>query len=429
MLTETIWLPLAIVAVLMVLSFLFSLSETSLTTVSRGRIHQLAEEGDRRAALVERLTGARERLIGTILLGNNIVNIAASTLAAALLTRAFGDAGVVYATVAMTAFIVIFTEVLPKTLALVRPHPFAMAVAPLMRVLVFLLAPITAAIQALVNAIARLFGFDPAKPDDVSGHEELRGTLDLLHAEGEVVKSDHSMIDAMLDLRDLTVSDVMVHRTRMTTLDIDTPPAALVQAVLDCAYSRIPLYERDPEEIVGVLHVRDVLRAVSQSGGDAGTIDFRAMMSEPWFVPASMPLRTQLAAFLNRRRHMALVLDEYGVVEGLVTLEDIIEEIVGVISDEHDEPEDEPINHVRRQIDGSYVMDAGIPIRDINRALDWSLPDEDANTLAGIVLHAARVIPDVGQEFTAHGFRFKVLGRERQRITRVKVTPLERDKA
>ena len=231
------------------------------------------------------------------------------------------------------------------------------------------------------------------------------------------------MIDAMLDLRELSVSDVMVHRTRMTTLDINTPPEALVQAVLDCAYSRIPLYGRDTDDIIGVLHVRDVLRAVSQSGGDVGAIDFRAMMSKPWFVPASMPLRTQLAEFRKRRRHMALVLDEYGVVEGLVTLEDIIEELVGGISDEHDEPGDELVNQLHLQRDGSYVMDAGIPIRDVNRALDWSLPDDDANTLAGIVLHAARIIPDIGQEFTAHGFRFKVLGRERQRITRVKVTP------
>ncbi len=425
----SIWLTTLAIFALLAMSFFFSGSETALTAASRARMHALGRAGDKRADLVEHLTSEKERLIGALLLGNNVVNILASTLAASVLIQIFGEAGIAYATLAMTAAIVIFSEVLPKTLALLRPDSFAMIVAPVVRWIVVVFAPLTLAVQAIVNGVLRLCGLDARNANALSGHEELRGTVDYLHSEGEVKKGERDMLGGILDLSELAVSDVMVHRTRMQSLDIATPPAELVSLVLDSAYTRIPLWEREPDNIVGVLHVKDVLRAVAGSEGDVGALDIRAKMSEPWYVPASMPLRTQLSEFLKRRRHMALVLDEYGVVEGLVTLEDIIEEIVGGISDEHDEPDDEPINGIKRQFDGSYIMDASMQIRDINRALDWSLPDDDANTLAGIVLHAARIIPDIGQEFTAHGFRFKVLGRDRQRITRVKVTPPPRDKA
>jgi Mg2+/Co2+ transporter CorB len=305
-----------------------------------------------------------------------------------------------------------------------RPDAFAVTVAPVIRVIVIIFAPVTLAVQAIVNTILKGFGLDADKASAVSGHDEIRGTVDLLHSEGEVVKGDRDMLGGILDLKELAVSDVMVHRTQMMTLDANLPPTELVREVLESAYTRIPLYDGEQENIIGVLHAKDVLRAILRAKGDPTGLDVRDIMTKPWYVPESMPVQTQLAQFLKRHMHMALVLDEYGVVEGLVTLEDIIEEIVGDISDEHDEPDDEAMHGVKRQPDGSYVMDASIPIRDVNRALDWQLPDEDANTVAGLVINAARIIPTVGQEFEAHGFRFKVLGRERQRVTRVKVTPL-----
>lgn len=427
--TATLWLTSAGIIALLAMSFFFSGSETALTAASRSRMHQLARSGDKRALLVEDLSSQKERLIGAILLGNNVVNILASTLAASVLIALFGEAGIAYATLAMTAAVVVFSEVLPKTLALTRPDGFALAVAPVVRVIVVVFAPVTLAVQAIVNTILRAFGLDASHVSAISGHDEIRGTLDLLHSEGEVVKGDRDMLGGLLDLRDLVVSDVMVHRTQMTALDATMPTEELVRAVLESAYTRIPLYEGEPDDIVGVVHAKDVLRAVLEAKGDLSQVDVRQIMTKPWFIPEATPVQVQLAAFLKRHSHMALVLDEYGVLEGLVTLEDIIEEIVGDISDEHDEPDDEAIFGIHRQPDGSYLVDASIPIRDINRALDWSLPDTHANTVAGIVINAAKVIPSPGHEVSAHGFSFVVLARDRQRVSKVRIIPQRPEEA
>ena len=420
--TLSLWLTSLGIVLLLAMSFFFSGSETALTAASRARMHQLARSGDKRAVLVEKLTGEKERLIGAILLGNNVVNILASTLAASVLIAIFGEAGIAYATIAMTVAVVIFSEVLPKTLALLRPDGFALAVSPVIRVVVVVFAPITLAVQGIVNVILRAFGFDATNVSAISGHDEIRGTLDLLHSEGEVVKDDRDMLGGLLDLRDLVVRDVMVHRTQMTSLDATLPLDELVKEVLDSAYTRIPLYNGEPDDIVGVLHSKDVLRAVLGANGDLSQVDVRQLMSKPWFIPESTSVQDQLAAFLKRHSHMALVLDEYGVLEGLVTLEDIIEEIVGDISDEHDEPDDTPITGIIKQADGSYIVDASIPIRDINRALDWDLPDDQANTVAGIVINAAKIIPNPGHLVTAHGYEFLVLERDRQRVSKVKIS-------
>lgn len=422
--TATLWLTSAGIVVLLALSFFFSGSETALTAASRARMHQLARSGDKRAILVESLTREKERLIGAILLGNNVVNILASTLAASVLIAVFGEAGIAYATIAMTAAVVVFSEVLPKTLALMRPDGFALRVAPVIRVVVVVFAPITLAVQAIVNSILRLFGLDAANASSISGHDEIRGTLDLLHSEGEVVKGDRDMLGGLLDLKDLVVSDVMVHRTQLTAFDINMPVTELVRDVLECAYTRIPLYEDESDNIVGILHAKDVLRGLMAVNGDASQVDIRKIMTKPWFIPQSTAVQVQLSAFLKRHSHMALVLDEYGVLEGLVTLEDIIEEIVGDISDEHDEPDDEAVFGINKNADGSYDVDASIAIRDINRLLDWNLPDEHANTLAGIVITAAKLIPEPGHEVTAHGFRFLVLERDRQRVSKVRIVPV-----
>ncbi|MBU1335514.1 MAG: HlyC/CorC family transporter [Alphaproteobacteria bacterium] len=415
---------LAIVA-LLAMSFFFSGSETALTAASRARIHQLARNDDSRALTVEKLIADKERLIGAILLGNNVVNILASTLAASLLIQIFGEAGIVYATLAMTAAVVVFSEVMPKTLALMRPDSFALAVAPAINIIVVVFAPVTLAVQWLVTAMLRLFGVRASEEDARSGHDELRGTVDYLHAEGGVIKHDADMLGGILDLRDLRVSDVMVHRTQMLTLDIDLPADELVEQVLDSAYTRIPIYEGSPDNIVGLLHAKDVLRALARLNGEARAVDVKTIVYKPWFVPQSTSVHSQLAQFRKRHEHMAIVLDEYGVVEGLVTLEDIIEEIVGEISDEHDEPEDQLLNGIRRLPDGGYSVDASLPVRDVNRAMGWNFPDSRAHTVAGVVIDAAKVIPREGQEIDAHGFHFKVLERDRQRVARVLVRRIQ----
>jgi Mg2+/Co2+ transporter CorB len=289
-----------------------------------------------------------------------------------------------------------------------------------------LLGPVLMAIELVVRLILRLVGIRVGEDQSIlSAHEELRGAVDLMHRQGGVEKLDRDMLGGLLDLRDLTVSDVMVHRTEMVTINADDAPEEIVRAALAAQYTRIPLWRSTPENIVGILHAKDLLRAIQSAGGDLDKVDIAAITLPVWFVPDIRLLSEQLKAFRRRKTHFALVVDEYGEVEGLVTLEDILEEIVGDIDDEHDIP----IPGVRPQPDGSVNVDGAVPIRDLNRAMDWKLPDADATTIAGLVIHEARSIPDVGQSFTFHGFRFSVLRKSRNRITALRITSLARKPA
>jgi Mg2+/Co2+ transporter CorB len=381
---------------------------------------QLEKSGNRRAALVHRLILARENLIGALLLGNNIVNILASALATALFLAVFGDAGVVIATLVMTVLVVVFGEILPKTLAIGSADRFALFVAPALRILVAVFAPIVSAIQYIVRGLLRLFGFSAADGKLVlSAAEELRGQLGLLHAEGAVIKAERDRLGGLLDLGELDVSDIMIHRMNIRSINAAEPPERLIDEILASPFTRLPVWEEEPEDIVGVIHVKDLLRALQAVRGDVSKIDVRAIATEPWFVPDSTSLTDQLNAFLKKKQHFALVVDEYGDVQGLITLEDILEEIVGDIADEHDVV----VQGMRPQPDGSVIVDGAVPIRDLNRALDWSLPDEEATTVAGLVIHEARLIPEAGQAFTFHGYKFQVMRKTRNRITALRVTP------
>ncbi|MGB7256624.1 MAG: HlyC/CorC family transporter [Pseudolabrys sp.] len=423
--TANDWLSLVIVLVCLLLSAFFAGSETALTASSRASMARLEKHGNRRAGIVNRLLEQRERLIGALLLGNNAVNIAASSLATGILLEWLGNAGIVYATVVMTAVVVIFSEVLPKTAAFNAPDRFALAVARPMQWVVRLLGPILMAIEALVRWLLKFVGMTVGEDQQVlSAREELRGAVDLMHREGGVEKIDRDMFGGVLDLRELAVSDVMVHRTNMITLCVQDPAEDVVNAVIASPVTRIPLWRDQPENIVGILHVKDLLRALHAVDGDAGKVDIAALMSAPWFVPDTRPVSEQLKAFRRRKTPFALVVDEYGEVEGLVTLEDILEEIVGDITDEHDVA----MPGVRRQPDGSVNVDGAVPIRDLNRVMEWNLPDEEATTIAGLVIHEARSIPDIGQSFTFHGFRFRVLRRSRNRITALRIQPLQQRK-
>jgi Mg2+/Co2+ transporter CorB len=420
------WLSLTIIVICLGLSFFFSGSETALTATSRARMLRLSKAGNPRAEIVANLIEVRERMIGAILTGNNIVNITASALMTGLLLSWFGDVGVLYATAIMTVIIVVFTEVLPKTIAINAADRFALAVARPISWLVRLFGPILIGLEAMVRFFMRGLGVKLGSDQAfLSAHEEIRGQVDLLHSEGGMEKHDREMLGGVLDLRDLTVSDVMVHRTEMMTVNVDEPAEEVVRAVLAAEYTRIPLWRETPENIVGILHAKDLLRAIRDADGDLEKVDIMAIALPPWFVPDIRPLSEQLKAFRRRKTHFALVVDEYGEVEGLVTLEDILEEIVGDISDEHDIP----VPGVRPQPDGSVNVDGAVPIRDLNRVMDWNLPDGEATTVAGLVIHEARSIPDVGQSFTFHGFRFNVLRKARNRITALRITPLQRKPA
>jgi Mg2+/Co2+ transporter CorB len=417
------WLSIAIIIVCLLLSFFFAGSETALMAFSRARMLRLEKKGNRRAGIVNRLLEVRERLIGALLLGNNAVNILGSSLATSLFLLWFGDIGVIYATIAMTVLVVVFAEVLPKTVAIQDPDRIALAAAKPIHAVVRLLGPVLIAIEALVRWILRLAGWNVEEDRPVlSAHEELRGAVDLLHKEGSVGKLDRDMFGGLLDLRDLTVSDVMIHRTEMITVCADDPPDEVVKAVLAAPVTRVPLWREKAENIIGILHAKDLLRAIQAADGDLSRIDIAQLALPPWFVPDIRALSEQLKAFRRRKTHFALVVDEYGEVMGLVTLEDILEEIVGDISDEHDIA----VTGCKPQPDGSVVVDGAVPIRDLNRLMEWTLPDEEATTIAGLVIHEARAIPEAGQSFTFHGFRFRVLKKQRNRITALHVAPLQR---
>lgn len=419
MLLETT-LTLAVVLLLIVLSAFFSGSETALTAASRARMHSLELEGNEHALKVNRLLAEPQRIIGTVLLGNNLVNILASSLTTSLLIGLFGEVGVAYATIAMTALVVIFAEVLPKTYALAFPDRISLAVAPVMQVLIVVFKPLTMAIEFVVRQVLRL---TPTTADDeaniLAAHEELRGTIELQHKEGAVAKHDADMLGGVLDLRDLQVADIMVHRTKMETIDADEPPQQIVDDLLRTQFTRVPLWKDEPENIIGVLHTKDLLSALSRVDWDVARLDVMSFAVEPWFVPDTTPLKEQLNQFLKRKAQMALVVDEYGEVQGLITLEDILEEIVGQIADEHDTHE----ASIRPQPDGTVNVDGAIAIRDLNRQMNWNLPDEEATTIAGLVIHEAQTIPEPGQVFTFYGYRFEILRKTRNKITALRISP------
>jgi len=420
------FLALGIVILCLALSAFFSGSETALTAASRARMHALESSGDERAGIINRLLLAKERLIGAMLIGNSIVNIGASAFTTSVLVQFFGAEGAIYATVVMSILIIIFAEVMPKTMAISTPDRSALLLARPVALAVALFGPLTLAIEAVVRGILRPFGFRIGENEAVlSATEELRGAVDLLHSEGSVETEARKMFGGLLDLAELEVSDIMVHRTKMRTISADLPPEDIVREVLSSPHTRLPLWSGSPDNIIGVLHAKDLLRAYDAAGGKAANLDVREIALDPWFVPDTNSLQEQLKAFLSKKMHFALVVDEYGEVMGLVTLEDILEEIVGDIRDEHDVR----VQGLRALPDGSVRVDGSVPIRDLNRAMDWDLPDEEATTIAGLVIHEAQTIPDIGQIFTFYTYRFEVLRKARNRITLLKITSLQRRKA
>lgn len=417
-----IWLLIFCILALLLISAFFSSSETALTAASKARILALETDGDHKAKLVNKLLSNRKKLISSILIGNNLVNILASSLATSLFLSEFGSAGVAYATIAMTILVVIFAEVLPKTYAITKPDETALTFAPILRPIVLALTPFTQAIDWIIIKIFHLFGSDMAeKANLISAHDELRGAIQLHHEEGGVVKNDKDMLGGVLDLKELDVSDVMVHRTKIESLNGDDTAEEIVDQILSSPFTRLPLWQDDSDNIIGVVHAKDLLRELSSLDFDISKLDLQKFASKPWFVPESTGLQDQLNAFLRRKAHFALVVDEYGEVMGLVTLEDILEEIVGEIADEHDLE----VSGVHPQPDGSVNVEGSVPIRDLNRHMDWSLPDDEATTIAGLVIHEAQTIPEPGQAFTFYGFRFHVLRKHQNKITSLSVQPLE----
>lgn len=417
-------LQLLLLLVLLGCSAFFSGSETAIIAASRARIYALSAQGDHRAARVERLHGQMERVIATILLGNTFVNNFAASITALIFAGYFGTSGgmVVVASVCITAVIFIFSEVLPKTYAVNNAERVAIALAPILSLIVKVTYPLTHLTQIIINSVLGLFGVKVERePGAEESIEELRGAIDLHSESAEEIREAGAMLHSILDLDEVPVSDIMAHRRNMTMIDADLPPEQIVRQVLDSQHTRIPIWRKEPDNIIGVLHAKGLLRALHNNGWRLQGMDVVALSAKPWFIPEGTTLLKQLEAFKSRREHFAIVVDEYGALMGVVTLEDILEEIVGDIADEHDMK----VEGVVQEEEGSYIVDGSVTLRDLNRELDWDLPDDRASTLAGLILYEARQIPLQGQVFTFYNLRFEILERQRNQIRKIRVTPLE----
>ncbi len=429
MLDAAFWITSGSILALLILSGFFSGSETALTAASRGKLKAKAEKGSKGAERALDITEDSERLIGAVLLGNNLVNILAASLATALFTRLFGESGVALATLFMTALVLIFAEVLPKTYAISNAERAASLVAAPIQLVVTVFSPVVSFVRLIVRGVLRLFGVR-IDPDSkiMSVREEIAGALQLGHSEGVVEKEDRDRILGALDLADRTVEEIMLHRSQIEMIDADLSPEQVLEICLASAHTRLPVYRGEQENIIGVMHAKDLLRAMYARRSEQADnedpfkgFDILDVAMEPYFVPETTALDEQMRQFLRRSTHFALVVDEYGALEGLITLEDILEEIVGEITDEFDIDEEHPLH---RTDSGDVFVDGAMTIRDLNRATDWSLPDDEANTIAGLVIHEAQTIPSQGQTFSFHGFRFEILEREDNRITRLKIRQL-----
>ena len=415
-----------IVILLMFLSAFFSGSETALTASSRPKLRSMSDRGSNGAKKALNITNDNESLIGTILLGNNIVNILATSLATAYLVNIFGDKGVFIATISMTILILVFAELLPKTYAINNPETAARRVATLVMFFIFIFSPVIIFVRKFVQLLLKLLGLkiDPSK--QILASDEIAGAIALHHSEGSVKKDARDRLLGVLDLPERVVEEIMLHRSQIEMIDAEDPPRKILEKCLKSPYTRIPIFKNNPENVVGILHAKDLLRktsilsSIGSKKFDFQKFDIMKVAMKPYFIPETTTLDLQMRQFLKRKAHFALVVDEYGDLRGLITLEDIIEEIVGEISDEHDIEVDQMVD----TSDGKLIVDGGMSIRDLNRAYDWSLPDNEANTLAGLVIHEAQLIPSVGQVFNFHGFRFEILAKEKNRITKIKLAKI-----
>ncbi len=413
---------------LLIISAFFSGSETALTGASKAILRSMTDKGSKGAKKALQLREQNEKLIGSLLLGNNLINILAAALATNFLTQYYAEGGVVLATIIMTLLILIFSEVLPKTYAITNPETTASKIAHTVNFFVIIFAPFVTAIRSIVRTILWSVGINIDPNQRVLAEDEIAGTIALHHSEGSVEKDARDRLLGALDLGDRAVEEIMLHRSQIEMIDAGSPPDQILSQCLNSSYTRLPIFQNNPENVIGVLHAKDLLREVDRliRGNNPGlknleNLNILSIIMKPYFVPETTTLDEQMQQFLKRKSHFAFVVDEYGTLRGLITLEDILEEIVGQIADEHDLPQEQLLH----SSDGSLIVDGNMSIRDLNREKDWHLPDEEANTVAGLVIHETQTIPTAGQVFSFNGFQYEILSKEKNRLTQIKIKKLK----
>lgn len=410
-----------IILLLLIGTGFLSASETAITAASKAKLHHMAKRGDKKAIHIRYLQQTPGLTLSALLMCATVFITFATSLMTEVIDRVFQEGrGVIYAPIVASALIAVYAETMPKIIAVNQPERVALFLAAPMGLISKIFRPLTIAITSIARVTLKLFRFNVRVVSTSHATvEELRGAIDLHHGPGQDVPHERAMLKSILDLGSVQVGEIMIHRKNVTMIDAQDSPEAIVEQVLACPFTRVPLFKDDPDNVIGVINAKALLRAVQAQGGQVGKLDITTIASSPWFVPESTDLLEQLQAFRHRREHFALVVDEYGSIMGIVTLEDILEEIVGDISDEHDVT----VRGVRAQEDGSYIVDGNVTIRDLNRQFEWDLPDEEAATIAGLVLYEVRLIPEVGQTFMLAGFRFEILRRHRNQITLLRIIP------
>ncbi len=406
-----------ILAGLIVLSAFFSSSETGMMSLNRYRLKHLAKKKHRSALRASELLAKPDRLIGVILIGNNLVNILATSIATVIAIRLYGNAGIAVATVLLTLVILIFAEVTPKTVAALHPEKIAFPAAWVLRPLLTLLYPAVWLVNHMSNGLARIFGVDPSKHklDENLHPEELRTVV---NEAGDLIPDRHQgMLLNVLDLEGATVDDIMIPRNEVVGLDLDDDIADLMNQIRTSEYTRLPVYQDDINQVVGILHLRNASRFIYGEDETVTHDAIRRFSTDPYFVPQGTPLHTQLINFQKEKSRMAMVVDEYGEVQGIVTLEDLLEEIVGEFTTNRAEEEHEEISCLE---DGWHLIDGGTSIRDINRALTWELPTDGPKTLNGLAMEFLEDIPDGNISFSMAGYRFETVSISEKRIEKAR---------
>jgi Mg2+/Co2+ transporter CorB len=415
---EIYFLP--IILCLIIFSALFSALETAISVSSKAKLYRFSKNGDIKASIALKLHEKLGLVISVILACNTLLNIVSTSLATSFLISYFGDFGTAISPIIMGPLIWIGAEVLPKMFAIYAPEKLFLKFSKLLNFIFILFSPFNHVVNSLASFILKLCGINIHEKDHSANLDELKGAIDLHQSiNTEDTRDEKAMLKSILDLGTVTVGEIMVHRKNVTAINIDDPIDEIVAQVLESPFSRLPLWQTTSDNIIGVVHVKGLLKAIrAEKKLDKETVLKSAQKA--WFIPENTDLLEQLKAFRARREHFANVVDEYGVWLGIVTLEDVLEEIVGEISDEHDVT----FKGVRPQKDGSYIVDGAVTIRDLNREFDWQLPVEDASTLAGLVIYQFRTIPTVGQIFTFQNFRFEILRRQRNQIKLIRVIPI-----
>lgn len=412
---------LTIIIVLMIgCAALLSATETAITASSPGKIQKFKAKGVKRNTVLQVLKN-KEKVIGTLLIGNTLLNTVCTTIATSIFIDWLGDGGTVVASAVMAFVIIVFGEIIPKAIAVAKAEQLALFTSPAIIFFLKLLKPINSIFEVIVKLFCFIFRINLQQ--NISGAEEVRGVIEHYHQEGNVYKSDRDMLGGILDIRKMTVSEIMIHRSNIVAINVDLPKEEIVRrALLSSPHTRIPLWKDTQDNIIGVLHMRDLLRALYEKNNDAKKINIKELVNQPWFIPDNALVTHQLYAFRERKTHFACVVDEYGDLQGIITLEDILEEIVGPIIDEHDYP----INTIVKKSDVEFIIDGSVTIRDVNRELNWSLPDNDANTIAGLIIHKLERIPNQGESIKIFNLSITINKKIGNRLDSIKVIILQK---